>query len=134
MTATTVTADVTQADIDRALESFVSGTRIQFCCPVQRALQRTTDRVAVTYRWTWHLAQQTSGKTVVLATKGVELPESAIAFIARFDTWAKAVVAALKFDPNLPLGDARDVVKDPAPRPFRFDVALPTEPIREAKA
>lgn len=133
MTAT-VTASVTPEDVQEGLTRFLAGTAIQFCCPIQRALQRTTDRVAVVFRFAWHLGEQDRGKDRIPATVGEPLPEEAVVYIARFDAWAKAVRLELLRNGDDDVDRAITAVKERRPAALSFTVALPTRPMKEEEA
>lgn len=128
MTAKIVEAEVTSEGIDTALELFLAGTRIHFCSPVQRALQAQIERIAVVFRFAWHLGEQDKVK----ATAGVPLPEAVVAFIATFDVWAKAVHYQVRMQGDDDVDAAKAAVKTPRPKPFRFSVVLPDKPMKVA--
>lgn len=128
MTAKIVEAKVTSEGIDTALVLFLAGARIHFCCPVQRALQAQIERIAVVYKFAWHLGEQDRIK----ATAGVPLPDEAVAFIAKFDAWARSVQHQLRLQGDDDVDAAKDVVKTPRPKPFQFSVALPDKPMKAA--
>ena len=117
---TTVTATILPVDVDAAIAEIIGGAKLQFACPIQRALQDHVERVAVVFQGSWHLA----GRDKEPATNGVALPAEAIAFVAVFDTWAKAVRDRFRFN-----GGDLEAAKEEAPgRPggLTFSVAVPS--------
>jgi len=121
---TIITATDEPNDVDVAIEQG-DGRNPQYGCPVQRALQRDVERLAVVFTASWHLGAQDK----VLATKGVALPADVVAFIAAFDAWAKAVRHRMLMN-----GEDLETAKAAAagrPAGLQFSVELPSKPMVE---
>lgn len=116
---TAIDVQVERDDVDRALEQFLAGVGLEHCCPVQHALQAHVDRPAVVFQASWHLG----ARDKVAATAGVALPDGAVAFIAKFDAWARTIRGRVLIG-----GEDFTAVKDAVagrPGALQFSVAVP---------
>jgi hypothetical protein len=110
---------VQSSDVDAAIEQIAHGAKLEYSCPVQRALQAHVERVAIVFKGSWHLG----GRDKEPASHGVALPVEVVAYIAAFDAWAVAVRQSLRVN-----GGDLEAAKEAPGRPgvLAFSAAVPS--------